>query len=733
MKRTAILAATAAIGVTGLAVGLSPASGARSVNNVSAIQFGVPRIVDPVHTYGEPDIKVAPNGTVYVSGPQGTGVQRSIWNASYDNGDSYRLVQDNKTGSAPPSATTPTKSTMGPGGGDTEIAIDHNNNVYYADLYALACFTTAYSHDNGKTVQSTPLGCSSPGADRQWFAMFDPSPSDHTISPYKGPKPIVYLKYTSGTTGSKIDYTTGDDPTNWHQGDGAAVIADQSPYSPTDAPMVVDQHTGDGLNIVNTGSTGLALAVSEPAKDGSAHLDTHYETIIPTLPGNPSTLFPGFTEDKARNLYVVWVDDKDYQVYYSWAKPNASGTDWGKWSAPIHINRPPSATNLMPWVAGGRNGIIDVVWYGTDMSLAKLGPDGPSAQKHEAWYAWFAQISKAATTTPHIVQSRASQHPMHYNDICMLGTACITAEGNRNLADFFEVAIDNQGRARIVYTDTSNNLSGPTGAVPAADHSGAAVVTTVTQQTGLNAWTGKPLKAAESRAPRLQITDPSGDARYPVLGGTEVPGADIERVMMERDKNTLDILVWTRHGTLADAATAAAAPYGRLVVRWQMGNTLYHAGIDQAANGGAPTFYAGKTQSTDSCSVSACDPHTLDYVAPPLAGSVSVAHRMKVGQSTIYKLRIPVSAIGNPSWHKQFESVAAYTFAAAVPGSVQDSKAQSDVDQVPLELDGTKSFNFRADIEHNSNPDSGVFGGFAFALPLAALAPLTRRLRRRRR
>jgi hypothetical protein len=64
---------------------------------------------------------------------------------------------------------------------------------------------------------------------------------------------------------------------------------------------------------------------------------------------------------------------------------------------------------------------------------------------------------------------------------------------------------------------------------------------------------------------------------------------------------------------------------------------------------------------------------------------------------------------------------------------VQDSKAQSDVDQVPLELDGTKSFNFRADIEHNSNPDSGVFGGFAFALPLAALAPLTRRLRRRRR
>ena len=83
--------------------------------------------------------------------------------------------------------------------------------------------------------------------------MYDPAPSDHTISPYKGPKPIVYLKYTSSTTGSKIDYTTGDDPTNWHQGDGATVSADQSPYGPTDAPMVVDQHTGDGLNVVSTG------------------------------------------------------------------------------------------------------------------------------------------------------------------------------------------------------------------------------------------------------------------------------------------------------------------------------------------------------------------------------------------------------------------------------------------------------------------------------------------------
>jgi hypothetical protein len=249
-----------------------------------------------------------------------------------------------------------------------------------------------------------------------------------------------------------------------------------------------------------------------------------------------------------------------------------------------------------------------------------------------------------------------------------------------------------------VYGDTSNNLAGPTGAVPAVDHSGASVVTVSTQQSGLNAWTGKPLTVKETQKPRTSISDPVGDARYPVLGGAKVDGADIENVTMSRTSKYLNIVVTTRHGTLGDAAGAAVAPYGRLVVRWQMGNTLYHAGVDQDALGGAPTFYAGKTQSTDSCSVSACDPHTLDYVAPPLSGAAAATGKVKVGQNTTYTIHVPLAAVGNPSSHRLLEMVEAYVFASATPGSFQDSKPQTDADQVPLELEGTRSFNFRGDV-----------------------------------
>ena len=490
---------------------------------------------------------------------------------------------------------------------------------------------------------------------------------------------------------------------------------------------MIDQHTGNLLTAVMHGS-GMSLAVGEPAADGSAHLNFRYEPIVSALTGDPNTLFPGFAEDKARNLYVVWVNGKDYQVYYSWAKPTKNGRDWGAWSAPIKINRPPSAVQLMPWVAGGGNGIIDVVWYGTDKTLAQLGSKGPSAKANQQWWTWFAQIDHATSKKPHIVQSVASQHPMHYNDICMLGLGCITATGNRNIADFFEVVIDNQGRARIVYTDTSNGLASVLGNVEAADHPGAALVTVSTQQTGLNAWTGKPLKATETQKPVAGITDASGDARYPALGGNAVSGADIQRVTMSRSSKTLRIQVTLKHGTLADAATAAAAPYGRLVVRWQMGNTLYHAGVDVDAAGGNTSYYAGKTTSTDSCSVSACDPHTLDYVAPPQQGAVAATGSVKASQNTIYTIDVPLSAVGNPSAHSLLEEVSAYVLAAPLPGSEADTKAQSDADEVPLELEGTKTFNFEAAVVKGGTL-RGELVPLTLLLPFAAIGA---RLRRRR-
>src|SRR2546428_14180629 len=77
------------------------------------IKFEVPAVVDPIHSNGEPDIAIDPQGRVFVSGPTGTGTQRSVWLGSVDRGHTFRVINPG----APP---TPIAGIVAPpGGGDT--------------------------------------------------------------------------------------------------------------------------------------------------------------------------------------------------------------------------------------------------------------------------------------------------------------------------------------------------------------------------------------------------------------------------------------------------------------------------------------------------------------------------------------------------------------------------------------------------------------------------------------
>src|SRR5438067_159479 len=80
------------------------------------IKFEVPAVVDPIHTNGEPDIAIDPSGRVFVSGPTGTGTQRSTWFGSVDRGHTFRIITPG------PPATAITGIIDPPGGGDTDIA-----------------------------------------------------------------------------------------------------------------------------------------------------------------------------------------------------------------------------------------------------------------------------------------------------------------------------------------------------------------------------------------------------------------------------------------------------------------------------------------------------------------------------------------------------------------------------------------------------------------------------------
>src|SRR5256714_10485139 len=161
------------------------------------IAFSTPVVVDPIHTNGEPDIGIDPQGRVFVSGPTGTGTQRSTWSGSVDQAHTYRVISPGPPPSPIVGLIDP------PGGGDTDINFDRSGKQYFTDLYALTCLRMATTTDGGATVSQDvfPGGCAGiAGADRQWLAAFNPPPATPNQSAYKaarGPTPLIYLEYNN--------------------------------------------------------------------------------------------------------------------------------------------------------------------------------------------------------------------------------------------------------------------------------------------------------------------------------------------------------------------------------------------------------------------------------------------------------------------------------------------------------------------------------------------------------
>jgi hypothetical protein len=699
----------------------------------STIAFETPSIVDPIHTNGEPDLAIDPMGRVFNSGPTGTGTQRSTWFGSVDGGHTFRVMAQK----APPSAIVGIPA-PGPGGGDTDIAFDRSGKQYFSDLWALACVRVATTGPNssGATDQENVVGCSgsSPGADRQWFAVYDPAPGSPNQSAYRaagGQTPLVYLEYNNlagpgpnagaqwnkSTDGLNFTNATGDE---LPAGTGAVY----SPFGPDGYPAI-DQVTGKVFQAAacnsqtcGTSSTavpGLYLNIGTPDATGTLHfLDatasgpdyTKLIKIADTPNGSPDTLFSVLSMDSARNLTVAWnVSSTNPALRQVFVSAASAASGWTNWTAPVQVSdgltTTGDATNVFPWIKAGGPGRADAVWYGSDKQV------DPSSHNNQAWNVFMSQVvfptdSSGAVTgaAPSMALVKVTPHPMHYDDVCLQGTGCISSQGNRNLADFFEVTIDQTGAAEIVYDDTSNRLvqSPNTCAVQVADHCGAGIITVARQSSGSGLFGSRV--TGPSNTPVSGLSDPAGDGLYPVIGGANQGSFDIRSSSLSLSGQTLTVKMQVAN--LANPAAAVAAVPGatnvQYVSRWQMGNTVYYAAMENTA-ANHPIFYAGAQQTIDLCSVSACFPHVLTYPEPGTGptftgktetGSITCP---ATGPCTL-TISVNVADIGSPTSTSLLEEVGGYAMAAAIQEGAEDN-ASAQSDTVPLEIDGVCCYNFK--------------------------------------
>jgi hypothetical protein len=633
------------------------------------------------------------------------------------------------TPNAPPTAIQSFEDP--PGGGDTDLNFDLSGKVYFTDLYALLCDRTATTADGGATVAQSFDGCGqAPGSDRPWLAVYDPPSGTPHLSAYAGPTPLIYEEYNNLTgpgPNSGAQWNMSTDGLNWTNATTGVTPATEMTYSPfgPDGYPAIDQETGQVFQAAGfpngNGTYDLLMNVGTPDATGSlTFLDAPDATsgggpdysklihIADNLPGSPDTLFSVASMDSARNLFVVWTVNSSSnpaldQVFVS---GSSAASGWRTWTKPVQVSNGSAsvgdAVNVFPWIKAGGAGRADAVWYGSNQQV------DPSSQDGQAWNAFMNQLvfpvsSSGAITgaAPSTTLVKASPHPVHYNDICLQGSGCITSQGNRNLADFFTVTTDKTGAAEIIYDDTSNGLSQP-GFTPTGnqtvDHAGAPLATVVRQSSGPGLF-GQQVSGT-SNSPVSGITDSTGDALYPVIGGSNVPGMDIVSSSLGLSNNGRTLTVTTKVANLSNPATTAAAIPGaallQYVTRWQMGNTIYYAAMSNSA-ANQPTFYAGAARSVDLCSVSACDPHVLTYPESGLGGSaetgsVSCPASPSASNPCTITIKVNSADIGSPSSKNLLEEVGTYALAAAHPEGAT-TNAQALADDVPLEIDGLCCFN----------------------------------------
>jgi hypothetical protein len=581
------------------------------------IAFSTPNVMDPIEAVGEPTIVQSPaaDSTVYASGPWGTGTQRSIWDASPDLGETFRLVQQctpqsgEVSGVCPP-PTAVQGSPNPPGGGDTDQRLDSNGKDYFADLWALACDRVATTTNHGATAKQNGYGCNSPGvmpssrpdgSDRQWLAVYDPKLTGVTsVAPDKALVPLKYMEYNNlQTTQIGCSYwVKSTDGLNYTPANN-----DNGNFGCDGYPSV-DQTTGDVLEASDGGGNKVKLNIGVPDADGNlCFLDdpasvtiggaTHacaagggnalgnsLITIASGLAGSPSLLFVVSSIDSARNLHVTYAvsgavtgTTSTFQVFTTVAPAVdplfPSDEPWSHWATPLQVSQSPSNVNVFPWVVAGGPGRSDSVWYGTSSYI------DPSTNGDQKWYPYMGQTRwpvdsngvveiaadhSDARGAPRLSMVQVSPHPSHYNSICLQGTGCITSQGDRNLADFFTVTIDHSGAAMVEYNDTSNGLIQP-GFTPTsglADHPGAPLVTIARQDAGPGLFghsvTVRP--GEPTAAPTTTMADPGGDGKYPVIGGVNVAGLDLtgNSLLLKPEDHTLTVTM-----NVADLRTAALA------------------------------------------------------------------------------------------------------------------------------------------------------------------------------
>lgn len=500
----------------------------------------------------EPGVKVDSHNCIYTAAPGNP----YVW-VSKDNGATF---------STP---VNPVAGETGVTGGDEEIlpfppTSGNPDPVYFGDL-GLSSVHVRKSTDGGKTwAKPGPGGAAGDVAissDRQWFAG-DRAPGASDVTIYE-------MDHELSTEAIRFHALTND--TAWSPpADGITssemILPPDSTFPNTNpGPVFVDRATHQVFGLFNASTIRNNLAqppfgkmpnVWEAVGPGSATAGAPPGPFVnvpvfkgvfdsPTTPAPPteattfgtnvSNDFPSGTIDAGGNVYAVWAMNNartnQYEVWF------ASSHDHGSSFYGPFLVSTGSGAAVMPWIAAGDAGRVDIVYYST---TANVDPNTVAIKDPKVpWTVMFAQSLNANGREPSFTIAQASDHANHYGVICNLGILC--GSGTRTLADFFQVAIGPDGLANIIYADDATAATHP---VYARQTSGALGLLAPTSPVCPAAVSSPAPSATPSATPspaatptNIQLLNLSGRATVDTgdnvsIGGFIITGGRFKRVLV---------------------------------------------------------------------------------------------------------------------------------------------------------------------------------------------------------
>jgi hypothetical protein len=695
-------------------------------------------IVDEQRPGFEPDVKYAPNGTIFTSVPFGFSTTESFVWSSRDHGNSYQLTPGN-LGPVSKEATCA-------GGGDTDLYVDPGNALYFSDLQGLTNISNSVSTDGGAHWSTNCVGSPNTPDDRMWFAGRGSLAKgdlrlyqDYDVVAGSAPSlgnTLVETVSTNGTVFSPVLNTNPssdclgtapDDCVTGNEGISGNQVEDPSTGDVYIAHTTTEGSSGEvGVRVaegkVNFGPPTTATWTESPNLDGplcpdsTRTADGSHSCVDSN--GNPEEIagenFASIARDSAGYLYVTFTagpldhasssdpnfgaSDAPEQIYVVHSlEPTGSDPAKLTWSAPERISGSglSAGTNTFPWIVAGSNGRVDVAWYHTP-ELSERGTCasgsgtctnyGASALQHAEWNVVMAQSLDAHASAPTYRTSQVSEAPVKHGAICTNGIGCATG-GDRSLGDFLQVAIDAQGAALVSYVfDTSADTSG-------GENAGPEVISR--QLSGPSLISGQVSQGSGPGRPVGSVSDPIGDADYSA-NGTRTPdpvgNLDLTGASLSNGPGsalTARIDVRNLH-TLAPGS-GMGGPDASWLIRWTAvdpGTTgnghIFYAGMDnnQGAGGaGKPTFFAG-----DTAGIPPANPgeHTK-FLTYPQTHVLSPSEASYSASTGVITLHIPRADVGNPADGKVFYSVTAFSATSATP---QSSSTLFNV------IDSTTPFDF---------------------------------------